>query len=42
MLVGALHDSAKSYTPGFIVLICLALVGAVIISFLPKQKLADS
>jgi MFS family permease len=36
MLVGAMYDSAKSYTPGFIVLICVALTGAVIISLLPK------
>jgi sugar phosphate permease len=36
MLVGALYDSAKSYTPGFIVLICVALTGAVIVSLLPK------
>jgi MFS family permease len=36
MLVGALYDSAKSYTPGFIVLICVALTGAIIVSFLPK------
>lgn len=36
MLVGALYDSAKSYLPGFIVLICVALTGAVIVSLLPK------
>ncbi len=36
MLVGALYDKATSYTPGFIVLICLALTGAIIVSFLPK------
>lgn len=36
MLVGALYDSAKSYAPGFIVLICVALTGAVIVSLLPK------
>lgn len=36
MLVGRLYDSASSYAPGFIVLICVALTGAVIISFLPK------
>jgi hypothetical protein len=35
MLVGAMYDSAKSYTPGFIVLICVALAGAVIVSLLP-------
>ena len=37
MLVGAMYDSAKSYAPGFIVLICLALTGAIIVSFLPKS-----
>jgi len=42
MLVGRLYDSAGSYTPGFIVLICVALTGSVIISFLPKQQLAHS
>ncbi len=36
MLVGALYDSASSYAPGFIMLICLALAGALIVSFLPK------
>lgn len=36
MLVGALHDSAKTYTPGFLVLIGVALAGALIVSFLPK------
>jgi sugar phosphate permease len=38
MLVGALHDSARTYLPGFIVLICVALTGVFIISFLPKLK----
>jgi MFS family permease len=42
MLVGRLYDSASSYTPGFIILICVALAGAVIISFLPKQQIAHS
>jgi MFS family permease len=42
MLVGALYDSAKSYTPGFIVLICVALTGAIIISLLPKSGKAFS
>lgn len=37
MLVGALYDSAQSYLPGFIVLICVALSGLLIISFLPKR-----
>jgi MFS family permease len=36
MLVGALYDFAKSYAPGFIVLICIAVTGAIIVSFLPK------
>lgn len=39
MLVGAMYDTeAKSYTFAFTVLICVALAGAVIISFLPKAK----
>ena len=37
MLVGALYDvPTKSYAVGFTVLICLATLGAVIVSFLPK------
>ena len=40
MLVGAIRDGAKNYSPGFIVLIGVALAGAVIISFLPKFKKA--
>jgi MFS family permease len=36
MMVGYLFDATKSYTSGFIVLICIALTGAVIVSFLPK------
>jgi MFS family permease len=42
MLVGALYDSAKSYTPGFSVLICIALTGAIIVSRLPKPELIKS
>jgi MFS family permease len=39
MLVGALYnDITKSYALGFIVLICLALTGAIIVSFLPKSS----
>lgn len=38
MLVGAMHDSAGSYTPGFLMLIGLATFGAVIIAFLPKNR----
>ncbi len=40
MLVGAFYDATKSYSTGFIVLICLATLGAVIVSFLPKTKQA--
>ena len=36
MLVGKLFDITKSYTLGFTVLICVALSGALIVSFLPK------
>ena len=37
MMVGALYEGAnKSYSAGFISLICIALTGAVIVSFLPK------
>ncbi|MBA4409189.1 MAG: MFS transporter [Bacteroidota bacterium] len=38
MLVGGLYDASKSYTNGFLVLIGLATLGAVIVSFLPKTK----
>ena len=38
MLVGAIRDNATSYSPAFVVLICVALAGALIISFLPKHK----
>ena len=38
MLVGATHDVTGSYTLGFTILICVALTGALIISFLPKTK----
>jgi sugar phosphate permease len=36
MLVGAIRDSAGNYIPGFIVLIGVALIGALIVSFLPR------
>jgi len=39
MAVGAMYDATGSYTPGFTMLICVALVGAIIISFLPKKSL---
>jgi MFS family permease len=39
MMVGALYnDTLKSYSAGFTVLICIALAGALIVSFLPKQN----
>jgi len=38
MLLGALHDLNKNYNTGFIVLICVALAGAIIVSFLPKKQ----
>ena len=39
MLVGALYNNAsKSYAIGFTLLICLALTGAIIVSFLPKTS----
>ena len=38
MLVGGLYDASKSYTNGFLVLIGLAALGALIVSFLPKTK----
>ena len=38
MLVGALYDtSTKSYATGFILLICFTLLGAILISFLPRN-----
>ena len=38
MLVGRLYDTTKSYAIGFTVLICVALTGAIIVSFLPKAN----
>lgn len=38
MIVGALYNEAlKSYSSGFAVLICIALAGVIIVSFLPKN-----
>jgi sugar phosphate permease len=37
VLVGRLYDNFQNYTLGFIVLICIALLGAVIVSFLPGK-----
>ncbi|MDA3867575.1 MAG: MFS transporter [Salinivirgaceae bacterium] len=42
MLVGAFYDATKSYATGFIVLIGLATLGAVIVSFLPKMRVSKS
>jgi len=39
MLLGALHDTTKSYSIGFTILICVAITGAIIVSFLPKKSL---
>ncbi len=42
MLLGRLHDIHGNYTTGFIVLICVALTGSLIVSFLPgKGKAID-
>lgn len=38
MLVGAIRDSAGNYIPGFLVLIGVALIGAFIVSFLPRFR----
>ncbi|MDQ1297371.1 MAG: hypothetical protein QG611_1353, partial [Bacteroidota bacterium] len=38
MAVGALRDASTNYLPGFILLIIVALTGALIVSFLPKHK----
>ncbi len=39
MMVGALYnDALKSYSFGFTLLICIALTGAVIVSFLTKKS----
>jgi MFS family permease len=38
MLVGVLRDNAGNYTTALILLIAIALAGAVIISFLPEQR----
>jgi MFS family permease len=41
MLVGKLYDiGSKSYSIGFTVLICVALTGALVVSFLPKKKMS--
>jgi len=40
MFLGAMHDIHKTYSLGFIILICVALTGALIVSFLPKTRKA--
>lgn len=37
MLIGYIYDSVGNYQVGFITLICIALAGTLIISFLPKK-----
>jgi cyanate permease len=37
MLVGTTHDWTGNYMVGFTMLICVALLGTLIISFLPKK-----
>ena len=37
MLVGHLYDSSGNYTFSFLLLVCIALTGTVIISFLPQK-----
>ncbi len=39
MLVGAFYDASKSYLTGFMVLIGLATLGAIIVSLLPKNRI---
>lgn len=38
MIVGALHGITNNYTLGFSMLICIAVTGAIIVSFLPDTK----
>jgi len=38
VLVGKIYDMNNSYAVGFTILICVALLGAVIVSFLPKTR----
>ncbi len=38
MLVGKLRDIGGSYSTGFTILVCLAVLGAVAVSFLPKKR----
>jgi MFS family permease len=39
LLLGVLYnEAAKSYAVGFVVLICVALIGSLVVSFLPSSK----
>jgi len=38
MIVGKMHDMTGNYSLGFSLLICIALIGAIIISFLPDTR----
>jgi len=38
MIVGALHSVTNNYTLGFSMLICIAVIGAIIVSFLPATN----
>ena len=42
LFVGYLRDKTQSYHMGFIALICMALIGFVAVSLLPKKKLATT
>jgi sugar phosphate permease len=41
LAVGRLHDVTKSYDTGFVMLILMALIGAVAVAFLPRKKAED-
>lgn len=38
MLVGSIYDNTGNYHLSYIILICIALAGAIIVSFLPKRR----
>jgi MFS family permease len=42
MLVGRLRDRTSSYAAGFVFLICIAAVGALAVTFLPRQTRAEA
>jgi hypothetical protein len=39
MIIGKIRDASTSYSMGFVVLICLALPGALAVALLPQKKL---